>query len=226
MKENSSLKELEDFRFESLLMLKLRPHVNLVQLLGICSREGKPFIVTEFIALGSLHQFIRTPTGKKKIDENQLNIAKGIAAGMYHLVSENIIHRDLAARNVLLTENLTPKISDFGYSRLVLESESGSMTKSNVGPLKWMAPESMERKIYNEKTDVWSFGVTIWEMITAMDPYPELTPIQTVVQVCQNKVILEIPKSSPVLETIMALCFRFNPEKRPSFKEIYEKLEY
>jgi len=162
MKENSKSKELENFRSESLLMLKLRPHTNILQLLGICTQTGKPFIiVTEFVALGSLYNFIRTPIGKKQIDANQLNITRGIVSGMYHLITENIIHRDLEARNVLLTKDLTLKISDFGYSRLVQGSDSGSKTTSTVGPLKWMAPESITGQIYNEKTDVWSFGVTI-----------------------------------------------------------------
>jgi len=155
-----------------------------------------------------------------------MKIARGIASGMYHLVSENIIHRDLAARNVLLTENLIPKISDFGYSRLVQGSESGSKTSSNVGPLKWMAPESIANQIYNEMTDVWSFGVTIWEMLTAIDPYPELAPLQAAFQVSQNKLSPKIPDFCPsILKIIMDLCFQFHSVDRITFKEICEKLE-
>jgi len=162
---------------------------------------------------------------KKQIDENQIKIARGIASGMYHLVSENIIHRDLAARNVLLTKDLTPKISDFGYSRLVQESDSGNKTTSTVGPLKWMAPESITEQIYNEKTDVWSFGVTIWELITASDPYPELSPIEAAFQVSREKRTLKIPESDLLILTeILTSCFQFYPQNRATFKEIYEKL--
>jgi len=205
-------------------MQKLRPHINVVQIQGVCTQKSM-IIVTEFVALGSLYDFIRTESGKKQIKTCEIDIIKGIAAGMYHLVTEKVIHRDLAARNVLLTKDLIPKISDFGYSRNVQRSDSGSITLSTTGPLKWMAPESILGRFYNEKTDVWSFGVTMWEILTATDPYPELDPIQAGIKVARDNLTLQIPKECPILvKNIMNLCFKYKPDERPTFKEIFSKL--
>merc|ERR1712146_108664 len=84
--------------------------------------------------------------------------------GMSHLHTEGIIHRDLATRNILLSEGLTPKISDFGLSRFGAPDDD-NQTKSDVGPLKWMAPEAIKARVYGKKTDVWSYGVTVWEIV-------------------------------------------------------------
>jgi serine/threonine protein kinase len=83
---------------------------------------------------------------------------KGIAAGMLHLHNHNIIHRDLAARNILLSGTGDPKISDFGMSRILQKEEEGK-TKTNIGPIRWMAPESLANQTYSKKSDVWSFGI-------------------------------------------------------------------
>jgi serine/threonine protein kinase len=90
--------------------------------------------------------------------DNKVNLVKGIARGMRHLHRHNIIHRDLAARNILLSSVGEPKISDFGMSR-VLQQENEGQTVTNIGPIRWMAPESLANRVYSKKSDVWTFGI-------------------------------------------------------------------
>jgi serine/threonine protein kinase len=99
-------------------------------------------------------------SGKKIPPEVLFRVVRGIARGMAHLASQNIVHRDLAARNILLDANFEPKVSDFGFSRVVGESGQGK-TSAAVGPLRWMPPESLRDKEYSEKSDVWAYAITI-----------------------------------------------------------------
>jgi serine/threonine protein kinase len=116
----------------------------------VCTTESPFKLVTEFVSFGSLYKYIRN---NNLTFAQQIQITKGIAAGMSHLATEKIIHRDLAARNVLLTNDLTPKISDFGYSRKMISMDSEYKTTEEVGPLKWMSPESLTQRISSEKSD-------------------------------------------------------------------------
>jgi serine/threonine protein kinase len=154
-------------------------------------------------------------------DAQKIKWAKGIASGMSHLHTEGIIHRDLATRNILLSEGLTPKISDFGLSRFGGGDDETNQTKSDVGPLKWMAPEAIRGRVYGKKTDVWSYGVTVWEIVARNDPYAGMDPLQVATQVCYNGLRLEIPPTTPpVLMEIMQAAFQDDAAARPDFKQI------
>jgi len=143
---------------------------------------------------------------------------------MLHLHAEKIVHRDLAARNILLTSNYEPKVSDFGLSR-IKQTEATSKTASDVGPLKWMAPESINRKVYSFSSDVWSYGVTMWELVARSEPYPDLDPVNAAMAVIHKGVRLPIPTSCDnVLGEIMQSCWNDDPEQRSTFKEICTKL--
>ena len=131
--ETVSELQIQDFFTEAELMKKLRPHPNITQLLGVCT--DPLCIVLEFVPNGSLYSWLHS---EKQMDNDlKLHIVKGIAAGMLHLHSEGVIHRDLAARNILLDENLNPKVSDFGMSRVALDNKTNK-TEADVGPVKWM----------------------------------------------------------------------------------------
>jgi len=104
-------------------------------------------------------------------------------------------------------------------------SEDVGITKSNIGPLKWMSPESILHKIYSPSSDVWSFGVLLFEIFSKSNPYPEYDAIQAAVQVCEHGLRLSPPENSPsVIKEIMIECFQIDPSKRPSFSQITQKL--
>jgi len=218
-------KEIDDFKSEAVVMSALRPHVNVVQFLGITSTP-QLCIITEFLENGSLYQFIFSDA---KIDTTILtNILKGISGGMLHLHKEGIVHRDLAARNILLGSGFQVKISDFGLSRVV-DTASGSQsnrTKSDTGPLKWMAPEAIRNREYSQMSDVWSFGVTMYEIVARCEPYPELDPIQTALQVSNGNIKLEMPYYTPfVIAEIFNGCLCTDPNQRPKFGFICNRFQ-
>jgi len=181
-------------------------------------------LVVEYVDGGSLDQLLLT---KKNINI-ELSVVKqiimGIAAGMYHLHAEGIIHRDLASRNILLTQNFQAKVSDFGMSRANNE-DNYNKTNTEVGPLKWMPPESILRRMYSTKSDVFSFGVVIWEILTRQVPYQGLNAVEAAIQVATQGLRLPIPEDSPpLLAELMRMCWRENADERPTFNEICEKL--
>jgi len=222
-KDVLSEKDLRDFKAEASVMARLRPHVNVVQFLGITSAPAPLCIVTEFMDQGSLYAYLH---GDSKIDTNILmNLVKGIAAGMLHLHKEELIHRDLASRNILLGSGFQVKISDFGLSRANQDTNQNK-TASDTGPLKWMSPEAIRNRVYSKASDIWSFGVTLWEVVTRSDPYPQLDPVQAALEVTHNKLRLQIPAyCPPIIDILIQACFNEIPENRPTFSQITERLQ-
>ncbi|KAL6056920.1 receptor protein-tyrosine kinase [Balamuthia mandrillaris] len=214
--------ELLEFSKETKVMKHLRPHRNVVNLLGVCM--DPPCIVMRYLPNGSLTSYLRSNT-ESITDEMIISWAKDTAAGMFHLHKEGFIHRDLATRNLLLDDALHVKVADFGMSKALEESKD--VTTTEVGPIKWMAPESLSSKVFSSKSDVWAFGVTLWEMITrGEEPFPELSMMQTVLVVCQEERHLTPPEGSPpILAEIMQDCFQRDPEKRPEFEDILRRFE-
>jgi len=219
--------DLADLKREADTMSRLRPHVNVVQFLGMTTFP-QICIVTEFLDAGSLYDFLHN--SDQKLDSNlMMAIVKGIAAGMLHLHSEGIIHRDLAARNILLGKGMQVKITDFGLSRSAADPGTEAQTKSDTGPIKWMSPEALKLKIFNFKTDVWSFGVTLYEVVTRKLPYTDLDPIQValILGADDKSARLQPPPYTPPLVTeLMNRCMEWEAEKRPDFKTICHRLEY
>jgi serine/threonine protein kinase len=138
-------------------MVELPPHPNIVHMYGVSIDGPELVLILEYCDGGSLDKALFS-RGRRIADEHKIRVVRGIAAGVYHLHKHNIVHRDLAARNILLTSRGDPKISDFGMSR-ILEKEEHGKTKSNIGPVFWMAPESIEKQVYSKKSDVWTFGI-------------------------------------------------------------------
>jgi len=221
--------QVEEFHREATLMVTIKPHQNVLKLLGVCMEPENPLaIVTEFCELGSLRDLL----DKKDTQISFLQVIKiagDIAKGMQHLHQEKIYHRDLSARNILVSDSKygwVCKVADFGLSRTVAEAAQEGTTKSDTGPLKWMAPESLLKKKYSSKSDAWSFGVTLWEILTREEPYPDLDNVNAASHVMHKGLKLKPPENCPVkLAELMNKCFETDPEKRPDFKDIIKILK-
>jgi len=215
----------QEFLAEATLMMNMKPHQNVVQFLAVCP---EPLcIVTEYCAKGSLWGILQS-LDLSTDPHLLLQFVKDIAKGMLHLQLENIIHKDLATRNVLITKHQVAKVSDFGLSRLV--GGKVYVSKSAFGPLKWMAPESFQSRIYSSKSDVWSFGITCIEIYTRAIPYPHLTTAEFIEKANSEwtKVIDYIPSDPSIPEELRAIikkCLQMEPNQRPDFEEISTALE-
>ncbi|KAF8063034.1 STY17 [Scenedesmus sp. PABB004] len=221
------LKEMQDdasqyqeFLQEVSIMRKVR-HKNVVQFIGACTRKPNLCIVFEYMSGGSVYDYIRRE-GALKLSQ-VLKVCVEVSRGMDYLHQRKIIHRDLKAANLLLDENGTVKIADFGVARMI--ETNGHMT-AETGTYRWMAPEVIEHKPYDEKADVFSFGVVLWELLTCKIPYSDMTPLQAAVGVVQKGLRPAIPQSCPPqLASMMAACWDASPLHRPSFKELTPQLQ-
>lgn len=143
---------------------------------------------------------------------------------MASLAGQNIVHRDLAARNILVSSDLTPKVSDFGFSRVVGESGVGKTT-TDVGPIRWMAPEALLERTFSEKSDVWAYGCLLIEIFTGQPPFPNMDIFKVAVTVRDDGTRPEVPAVAPEwAQSIMSDCFQVDPARRPTFKEICSRL--
>eukprot|EP01117_Protostelium_nocturnum_P014323 TRINITY_DN5446_c0_g2_i3.p1 TRINITY_DN5446_c0_g2~~TRINITY_DN5446_c0_g2_i3.p1 ORF type:complete len:1553 (+),score=475.01 TRINITY_DN5446_c0_g2_i3:123-4781(+) len=216
--DNVTAEQLQEFLREVAIIKRLRPHPHVVLFLGITFPPHPLALATEFCEMGGLYNYLRE---NEVSDEQKMNFIVGIARGMLHLHHERVIHRDLAVRNILLNKFLEPKVSDFGLSREHQSEESAGVTKSTVGPLKWMPPEAYLHGQYSIKSDAWSFGVTCWEILVVEDPYDDMTNVEAAIAVTTKKLRLAIPSScNKRLQEVITDCFEEDPNKRPDFAAI------
>ncbi|XP_052537892.1 tyrosine-protein kinase TXK-like isoform X4 [Tympanuchus pallidicinctus] len=162
-KINEGAMSEDDFMEEAKLMMKLS-HPKLVQLYGVCTRQKPLYVVTEFLENGCLLNYLRQWRGKLSRDM-LLGMCLDVCEGMEYLERNNFIHRDLAARNCLVNAEYTVKVSDFGMARYVIDDEYVSSSGAKF-PIKWSSPEVFHFKKYSSKSDIWSFGVLMWEVFT------------------------------------------------------------
>ena len=154
-----------------------------------------------------------------------VKIAMQTADGVRSLHAENVIHRDLACRNILVDGDLDVFVSDFGFARQKENKSSKGFTNNNMGPVKWEAPESLQRKEYSEKTDAFSYAVCLYEMVAAREPWEHETHAQVAYQViCGNRLPIAL-NCDPVLAELMQLCWEADPRKRPNFEYIHRRLK-
>uniref|UniRef100_A0A3B3YA97 Tyrosine-protein kinase n=1 Tax=Poecilia mexicana TaxID=48701 RepID=A0A3B3YA97_9TELE len=197
-------------------ILKQYDHPNIVKLIGVCTQRQPIYIVMELVSGGDFLSFLRKK--KDELKTKQLvRFAVDAAAGMAYLESKNCIHRDLAARNCLVGESNVLKISDFGMSR---QEDDGVYSSSGLKqiPIKWTAPEALNYGRYSSESDVWSYGILLWETFSlGVCPYPGMTNQQAREQV-EKGYRMSCPQRCPDdVYKVMQRCWQYNPEDRPKF---------
>ncbi|XP_075520444.1 serine/threonine-protein kinase EDR1 isoform X3 [Primulina tabacum] len=216
---------LDEFKREVRIMRRLR-HPNIVLFMGAVTRPPNLSIVSEFLPRGSLFRIIHRP--HCQIDEERrIKMALDVAKGMncLHTSTPTIVHRDLKSHNLLVDNNWNVKVCDFGLSRL--KHNTFLSSKSTAGTPEWMAPEILRNEPSNEKCDVYSFGVILWELATLKLPWNEMNPIQVVGAVGFQNRRLEIPKEvDPLVTRIICECWQTEPNLRPSFAQLSVGLKH
>ncbi|XP_030758849.1 proto-oncogene tyrosine-protein kinase receptor Ret-like isoform X2 [Sitophilus oryzae] len=241
LKDDARKQDYNDL-YSEYQLLKEVSHPHVIGLLGICSTSDGPlFVIIEYAEFGSLRNYLRRSrhlltnaevaaiedsTDNKVAARDILSFARQIASGMSYLSDIKLVHRDLAARNILLAKNKVCKISDFGLTRDIYEDNAYFKRSKGRVPVKWMAPESLADHIYTTKSDVWSFGILIWELVTlGASPYPGL-PVHNLYNLLKQGYRMERPPNcSIVLYSLMNRCWNIDPEKRPSFLDLYHCFE-
>ncbi|CAL1569338.1 unnamed protein product [Knipowitschia caucasica] len=216
--------EVEEFLKEAAVMKEIK-HPNLVQLLGVCTREPPFYIITEFMTHGNLLDYLRECNREEVNAVVLLHMATQISSAMEYLEKKNFIHRDLAARNCLVGENHLVKVADFGLSRLM----TGDTYTAHAGakfPIKWTAPESLAYNKFSIKSDVWAFGVLLWEIATyGMSPYPGID-LSQVYELLEKDYRMDRPEGCPEkVYELMRDCWRWSPSERPTFAEAHQAFE-
>lgn len=223
---------LQIFKQEVLIMRLVR-HKNVVQFIGACSKWPKLCIVTELMAGGSVRDLLDNRRGGLDI-ASAIKVLRDAARGMDFLHKRGIVHRDMKAANLLIDEHDVVKVCDFGVARLkptINSSEKDSFIATaemtaETGTYRWMSPEVLQHRYYDHKADIYSFGITMWEVLTGDVPYAGLTPLQAAVGVVQRGLRPEIPTFVPeVMAALMRKCWHEDPSERPEFSEILALLE-
>ncbi|CAL9179574.1 unnamed protein product [Musa hybrid cultivar] len=213
------------FRQEVVLLMKRLRHPNILLFMGAVTSPHRLCIVTEFLPRGSLFRLLQRNT--TKLDwRRRVHMALDIARGMNYLhhCSPPIIHRDLKSSNLLVDRNWTVKVGDFGLSRL--KHETYLTTKSGKGTPQWMAPEVLRNERSDEKSDVYSYGVILWELVTEKIPWDNFNSMQVIAAVGFMNQRLDLPKDlNPQWVSIIESCWHSEPKCRPTFQELIERFK-
>jgi anaplastic lymphoma kinase len=230
--EMSTVQSESDFLMEAAIMAKFN-HPNIVHLIGVCFDRHPRFIVLELLAGGDLKNFLREGRNKPERPspltmKDLIYCALDVAKGCRYMESKRFIHRDIAARNCLLSSKgpgRVVKIADFGMARDIYRSDYYRKGGKAMLPIKWMPPEAFLDGIFTSKTDVWSFGVLLWEVFSlGLMPYTGL-PNRDVMQLVTGGGRLDAPQGCPIaIYRIMAECWNPTPEDRPTFSNLLERL--
>jgi fyn-related kinase len=227
---NTETATSEDF-MEEVKVMKTLKHPNLCQLYAVCTIGSPLFIITELMPKGALIDYIQSEDGLKLRLPSLVDMAADVANGMSHLEEMSFIHRDLAARNILVGEENICKVADFGFARLVEGAKPGEMAvftaeQMTKFPVRWTAPEAMAFNKYSIKSDVWSFGILLAEIVTyGKKPYQGLTN-REVVQKLDDGFRHPKPAGCPDgLYELMMDCWKVEAADRPTFESLTFRLE-
>ncbi|XP_030214495.1 fibroblast growth factor receptor 1-A isoform X1 [Gadus morhua] len=240
LKSDATEKDLSDLISEMEMMKIIGKHKNIINLLGACTQDGPLYVIVEFASKGNLREYLRArrPPGMEycynpdQVPVENMSIkdlvscAYQVARGMEYLSSKKCIHRDLAARNVLVTDDNVMKIADFGLARDIHHIDYYKKTTNGRLPVKWMAPEALFDRIYTHQSDVWSFGVLLWEIFTlGGSPYPGV-PVEELFKLLKDGHRMDKPSTcTHQLDMMMRDCWNAVPSHRPTFKQLVEDLD-
>uniref|UniRef100_A0A7N6FGB0 Fibroblast growth factor receptor n=1 Tax=Anabas testudineus TaxID=64144 RepID=A0A7N6FGB0_ANATE len=240
LKSDATEKDLSDLISEMEMMKIIGRHKNIINLLGACTQDGPLYVIVEYASKGNLREYLRArrPPGMEycynpdQVPVENMSIkdlvscAYQVARGMEYLASKKCIHRDLAARNVLVTEDNVMKIADFGLARDIHHIDYYKKTTNGRLPVKWMAPEALFDRIYTHQSDVWSFGVLLWEIFTlGGSPYPGV-PVEELFKLLKEGHRMDKPSTcTHELYMMMRDCWHAVPSQRPTFKQLVEDLD-
>lgn len=240
VKEGHTDADMASLVREMEVMKMIGKHINIINLLGCCSQDGPLYVIVEFAPHGNLKDFLKKnrPLGDPDFfghedpdrtiltQKDLISFAFQVARGMEYLASRRCIHRDLAARNVLVSDDYIMKIADFGLARDIQDTDYYRKNTNGRLPVKWMAPESLQEKFYDTQSDVWSYGVLLWEIMTfGEQPYPKVTADELYSYLIRGERMDRPPRCSLNIYMLMRQCWNFDAHARPTFTEIVENLD-
>uniref|UniRef100_A0A671YWV8 receptor protein-tyrosine kinase n=1 Tax=Sparus aurata TaxID=8175 RepID=A0A671YWV8_SPAAU len=234
LKAGYSDKQRRDFLSEASIMGQF-DHPNIIRLEGVVTRCKPLMIITEYMENGSLDAFLRKHDGQFTVIQ-LVGMLRGVASGMKYLSDMSYVHRDLAARNILVNSNLVCKVSDFGLSRVLEDDpEAAYTTREATGtylspggkiPIRWTAPEAISYRKFTTASDVWSYGIVMWEVVSYGErPYWDMNN-QDVIKAIEEGYRLPAPMDCPVvLHQLMLDCWERDRAERPTFSQILNMLD-
>nr|CAI5832839.1 unnamed protein product [Callosobruchus analis] len=222
-KGDADLATTEKFLEEAYIMQKF-DHPHIIKLIGVCS-ESPVWIVMELARLGELRAYLQNH--KSRLDlANLLLYAYQLSTALSYLESKKYVHRDIAARNVLVSTDKCVKLADFGLSRWMGDDQSYYKASKGKLPVKWMSPESINFRRFTTASDVWMFGVCIWEILMyGVKPFQGVKNNDVIGKIENGERLALPPNCPPRLYSLMSQCWSYEPSKRPSFKDIKEILQ-
>ncbi|XP_065224645.1 plexin-A4-like [Planococcus citri] len=233
LKDSHSDSDMVDLVKEMEILKLIGAHENVLRLLGCSTQNGPLLIITEFAQYGNLldflrkrHHFVYQNASEVLAEQILLTFALQVARGMEYLASKKCIHRDLAARNILVSHDFVLKIADFGLARNIQSKEYYKKKTKGRLPVKWMAPEALSHLLFTTQSDVWSYGILLWEILSLGGvPYPTFRSMDKLIKDLKSGYRLEQPPNCSLKTyNLMCECWHYLPEKRPHFSSIAEEL--